>query len=306
MPSPACSYGILLWQMCTGQMPKRGDLRMLRAPEECPPEVANMQQCCVATDPAERPSAGEIVEILRNLQRAAAARASVDRSVRGPMDRAASTPVPASVGLAAVAQAQAQRASGSGGVGSGGVGSGGVTTGGGGGGGSGSDGHMQHQHQIRSVHIGQPPPSAMTSPLLMQLQQGQSPLMAMVSRTTATLPAPPPVRAGSHRMSQDGGYLLREPSSPSGPPLVRSSAPGAAAVPAAARPPPHVPHFRSDFFTPGVDAPASSPPNGSKVGSVQEVASVSEDPSSTVDLQLSSGATTAGGQHSGGSLGGHP
>jgi serine/threonine protein kinase len=58
------SYGVLLFQMFTGEPPVRGRLRPLDAPRECPLEVAELQQRCLDADPAQRPSAAEVVEVL--------------------------------------------------------------------------------------------------------------------------------------------------------------------------------------------------------------------------------------------------
>ena len=58
------SWGVVLWEVCTGEAPVRGDMRALRVPEECPAFVAQLQQRCVAEDPDARPTAAEILEAL--------------------------------------------------------------------------------------------------------------------------------------------------------------------------------------------------------------------------------------------------
>lgn len=58
------SYGIILWELCTGEAPVRGNMRPLNVPEDCPEEIGELQQRCVAEDPGERPTATELVDIL--------------------------------------------------------------------------------------------------------------------------------------------------------------------------------------------------------------------------------------------------
>lgn len=48
-----------------GEVSQRGSMRTLVIPEDCPPVVAAMQQQCLLRDPAQRPSAAEIVDVLR-------------------------------------------------------------------------------------------------------------------------------------------------------------------------------------------------------------------------------------------------
>lgn len=58
------SFGIVLWEIVTGERPLRGQTRELRVPEECPPEVDALISRCMAADPAARPSAKDIHEAL--------------------------------------------------------------------------------------------------------------------------------------------------------------------------------------------------------------------------------------------------
>lgn len=58
------SLGIVLWEVCTGEAPVRGVMRPLQAPQECPVDVVDLYQRCIAEDPDERPTAEEIVELL--------------------------------------------------------------------------------------------------------------------------------------------------------------------------------------------------------------------------------------------------
>lgn len=59
------SYGIVLWEICTGEMPERGRLRDIRVPEECTEQVRQLILECLDSRPSKRPSALQIVERLR-------------------------------------------------------------------------------------------------------------------------------------------------------------------------------------------------------------------------------------------------
>lgn len=58
------SLGVVLWEVCTGEAPVRGVMRPLQAPQDCPAEVVELYQRCIAEDPDERPTAEEILELL--------------------------------------------------------------------------------------------------------------------------------------------------------------------------------------------------------------------------------------------------
>lgn len=62
------SFGVVLWEICTGEVPVRGDMRPLALPEDCPQEVVDLHAACTAEDPADRPTALQIVELLSGLQ----------------------------------------------------------------------------------------------------------------------------------------------------------------------------------------------------------------------------------------------
>lgn len=61
------SFGIVLWEICTGEVPVRGQLRDIRVPEECPAEVRELVLECLETRPSRRPGALRIAERLRAL-----------------------------------------------------------------------------------------------------------------------------------------------------------------------------------------------------------------------------------------------
>ena len=61
------SYGIVLWEICTGETPVRGQLRDIRVPEECPAKVRDLMLECLEARPSLRPSAVQVVERLRAL-----------------------------------------------------------------------------------------------------------------------------------------------------------------------------------------------------------------------------------------------
>ncbi|PRW51095.1 serine threonine- kinase [Chlorella sorokiniana] len=61
------SYGVVLHQIISGQSARRGQMPPLRAPEQCPAEVAALQRACVSEEPSERPTASEVLEVLSEL-----------------------------------------------------------------------------------------------------------------------------------------------------------------------------------------------------------------------------------------------
>ncbi|KAL4447629.1 hypothetical protein ABPG75_004848 [Micractinium tetrahymenae] len=65
--SDVWSYGVCLWEIATGELPVRGQMRDPRIPEECPPELDAIISRCLAADPAARPSAKELVQLLERL-----------------------------------------------------------------------------------------------------------------------------------------------------------------------------------------------------------------------------------------------
>ena len=59
------SFGIILWELVTLMTPARGNLRSVRVPEECPPDVARLiEDCLEANLPDKRPTASVIYDRL--------------------------------------------------------------------------------------------------------------------------------------------------------------------------------------------------------------------------------------------------
>ena len=67
------SYGVVLWEICTGEIPIRGCMRDVRVPEECPQEISDLIHACIdwnEQSPAmERPKASKAYEIIESLLR---------------------------------------------------------------------------------------------------------------------------------------------------------------------------------------------------------------------------------------------
>ncbi|KAL4855424.1 Mitogen-activated protein kinase kinase kinase 9 [Chlorella vulgaris] len=61
------SFGVLLWEIITGERPLRGNLRMPRVPEECPQEIVNLMLECLSPHPAARPSAQQLMQRLSDV-----------------------------------------------------------------------------------------------------------------------------------------------------------------------------------------------------------------------------------------------
>ena len=76
MTCTACLQ-VFLWELCTGEPPRRGCLRPLEAPGDCPAEVAEMGERCLVADPEQRPTIEEIIKVLNSARRAAKAQVAV-------------------------------------------------------------------------------------------------------------------------------------------------------------------------------------------------------------------------------------
>jgi len=62
------SFGVVLWEICTGEIPVRGRMRNVRVPLECPQEIADLIHACIdSEDPKARPTASDAFDILETL-----------------------------------------------------------------------------------------------------------------------------------------------------------------------------------------------------------------------------------------------
>jgi len=52
--------GVLLWEICTGELPRRGQLRLLRVPEEAPSTLEQLIDRCLSADASARPTAQQV------------------------------------------------------------------------------------------------------------------------------------------------------------------------------------------------------------------------------------------------------
>ena len=67
------SFGVLMWEVITGERPQRGCLRMPAVPAECSQEACDLMVACLSLDPAARPTAADLLRQLTRLKRAESA-----------------------------------------------------------------------------------------------------------------------------------------------------------------------------------------------------------------------------------------
>jgi len=59
------SLGVTLWEICTHEVPVRGQLRDINVPEECPQAISDLIDACMQPRPEDRPSAKQVFDILK-------------------------------------------------------------------------------------------------------------------------------------------------------------------------------------------------------------------------------------------------
>ena len=58
------SLGVVLWEITTGERPRRGFLRDIQTPDDAPADVAALAVACMNADPSKRPTAKQVREAL--------------------------------------------------------------------------------------------------------------------------------------------------------------------------------------------------------------------------------------------------
>lgn len=82
------SFGVVLWEICTHEMPIRGQLRDVEVPDEAPTAISQLIDECLQPNPAKRPSALAICERIQALP----------EEPQGPRRRSSSGPLAANLG----------------------------------------------------------------------------------------------------------------------------------------------------------------------------------------------------------------
>ncbi|KAK9812123.1 hypothetical protein WJX73_009346 [Symbiochloris irregularis] len=62
------SFGVIMWELMTGERPQRGQYRSPRVPKEAPASAVALIQICMLEDPTLRPTAGDIIQELQGQQ----------------------------------------------------------------------------------------------------------------------------------------------------------------------------------------------------------------------------------------------
>ncbi|GAB4821409.1 hypothetical protein N2152v2_008455 [Parachlorella kessleri] len=112
--SDVYSLGVVLWEVVTGETPRRGRLRDPLVPQECPQEVADAIRACMQANPALRPTARQLYALL------SACEPARDPQARPPLPSAGSScelptpPCGAADGTAGTAEGTAGPAEGNG------------------------------------------------------------------------------------------------------------------------------------------------------------------------------------------------
>lgn len=62
------SFGVVLWEICTGEIPVRGQMRPVSVPDECPRDIKDLMWECTDGSPHKRPDMRTVVNTLRKHQ----------------------------------------------------------------------------------------------------------------------------------------------------------------------------------------------------------------------------------------------
>ena len=76
MQADIYSYGVILWEIVTHELPTRRGLRECKVPQECPAEINSLITRCLHEDVEERPSAKDVCDVILQW------RVSVERNAR--------------------------------------------------------------------------------------------------------------------------------------------------------------------------------------------------------------------------------
>lgn len=60
------SFGVVLYELVTLEFPRRGRLRSVRAPEECPVAIQELIEACLSIAAADRPSVREAFATIKS------------------------------------------------------------------------------------------------------------------------------------------------------------------------------------------------------------------------------------------------
>lgn len=59
------SFGVVLYELVTLEFPRRGRLRDVCAPEECPPVIKELMEACLSLAVGDRPTAREAFTVIK-------------------------------------------------------------------------------------------------------------------------------------------------------------------------------------------------------------------------------------------------
>ncbi|KAI3432258.1 hypothetical protein D9Q98_003819 [Chlorella vulgaris] len=90
------SYGLVLWELCTRELPVRGQIRDIRVPAEAPQLVVDLVRSCLDVDPARRPCMADIIGLLQAEKERSAKCAGTSSSAASASAPSSSSPYPGS------------------------------------------------------------------------------------------------------------------------------------------------------------------------------------------------------------------